>query len=237
MGYLETVGLVKAYDGTQVLSGVDLSVGEGEFMGLLGRSGAGKTTLLRTIAGLEEPDSGTITVGDATLFGGGVDVPPEKRDVGMVFQDLALWPHMTVRQHLQFVAEARGSGKDRIDDVLELLGIREHAGKYPGKLSGGERQRVALARALIQEPRILLLDEPVSNLDPVSKKGFSEEVARLREEFNVTVIYSTHNVLDIGGVAGRVAVLGGGRVVQCGPFEELKKNPAGESVEALLGII
>lgn len=237
MGYLETVGLVKAYDGTQVLSGVDLSVGEGEFMGLLGRSGAGKTTLLRTIAGLEEPDSGTITVGDATLFGGGVDVPPEKRDVGMVFQDLALWPHMTVRQHLQFVAEARGSGKDRIDDVLELLGIREHAGKYPGKLSGGERQRVALARALIQEPRILLLDEPVSNLDPVSKKGFSEEVARLREEFNVTVIYSTHNVLDIESVADRVAVLGGGRIVQCGPFEELKKNPAGESVEALLGII
>jgi ABC-type Fe3+/spermidine/putrescine transport system ATPase subunit len=195
-----------------------LEVAAGEAVVILGPSGCGKTTLLRLVAGLETPDAGEIWLAGVQLSGAGRGhVPPHKRGIGFVFQDLALWPHLTVQKTLDFVLESSttppAGWKARAHDVLTLVRIEQLSGRYPHELSGGEQQRVALARALVGKPRVLLLDEPLSSLDPELRDALRGELARLQRTVGVTTIYVTHDRDDVAVLADRVVEMRGGRIV------------------------
>ena len=228
-------GLQKRFGDTDAVSEVSLSVRRGELAALLGASGAGKTTILRLIAGHLEPDAGEIWIGgelmDATA--------PEKRNVGMVFQSAALFPHLTVRRNVAFGPERRGASHsdaaETADGMLERLGIAEFAGRYPRQLSGGEKQRVAVARALAIRPEVLLLDEPLSGLDPARRREFGALLRELQREHAATTVWVTHDQEEALGVADRVAVLGGGRVQQFGTPLELHTRPGNRFVARFVG--
>ncbi len=201
----------------KVVSNVSFEVAEGEFLALLGPSGCGKTTTLRLIAGLETPDAGEIWIAGRRVTADGRNLmPPRSRGVGFVFQDLALWPHLTVTGNLDFVlASAKAPKRERaqrIGEILRLVRIERFARSYPAELSGGEQQRVALARALIARPRLLLLDEPMSSLDPNLKADLLKELAALQQSLGVTAIYVTHNEDEAAAVATRMALMMEGRV-------------------------
>lgn len=208
MPSIQCINTAKRYGPIQALEPVSLRVESGEFLALLGPSGAGKTTLLRLIAGLDRPDTGVIWIGDQVVAGNGVFVPPQKRRIGMVFQDLALWPHMTVRKHLDFVLTgagvARTQRRERIAEMLELIRLEDRASALPHQLSGGQQQRVAIARALVIKPKILLLDEPLANLDETLQHRMIDELARLKQWFEITTLYVTHNRREIAGLADRI---------------------------------
>jgi iron(III) transport system ATP-binding protein len=196
---------------------VSLDVSAGEAVVILGPSGCGKTTLLRLIAGLDTPDAGTITVLDALVAEPGRTlVPPHRRGVGLVFQDLALWPHLTVAQNLDFVlGSARVPSRERrirAVEALNLVRIGHLAGRYPHQLAGGEQQRAALARALVGQPGVLLLDEPLSSLDPELRAILRTELRRLGRELPVTMVYVTHDGDDAAALADRVVEMRAGRV-------------------------
>ena len=196
---------------------VSLDVSAGEAVVILGPSGSGKTTLLRLIAGLDTPDAGTITVFDTPVAEPGRTlVPPHRRGVGFVFQDLALWPHLTVFQNLDFVlGSTRVSPPERrlrAEQALSLVQIGHFAGRFPHQLSGGEQQRAALARALVGRPRVLLLDEPLSSLDPELRASLRTELRRLGRELPVTMVYVTHDREDAAALADRVVEMRAGRV-------------------------
>jgi molybdate transport system ATP-binding protein len=203
-----------------------LEVGR-ETVALVGPSGAGKTTVLDAVAGLRRPSRGTIEVGDETWFGGRVDLRPEDRSVGYVFQEYALFPHLSVERNVAFAGDGAG--------LLERFGIAELAKAKPGQLSGGERQRVALARALARKPRVLLLDEPMAALDPHSRGQVRAELRSLLRELDLPTIIVTHDFLDAAALADRIAVLVEGRVVQVGSAEELIARPANAFVAELAG--
>ena len=205
---------------------VALEVGR-ETVALVGPSGAGKTTVLDALAGLRRPRSGTIEVGGETWFGGRVDLRPEERSVGYVFQEYALFPHLSVERNVAFAGDGAG--------LLERFGIAELAKAKPGQLSGGERQRVALARALARRPRVLLLDEPMAALDPHSRGQVRAELRSLLRELDLPTIIVTHDFLDAAALADRIAVLVEGRVVQVGSAEELISRPANAFVAELAG--
>jgi len=196
----------------QALTDVSLDVSPGEAVVIVGPSGCGKTTLLRLIAGLEVPDSGTISLDGAAVAERGQNrVPPHARGLGFVFQDLALWPHLTVSDNLEFVLRSAGVSRSdrpaRAQDALNLVRIGPLGGRYPHQLSGGEQQRAALARALVGQPRILLLDEPFSSLDPDLRATLRSELHRLSRELQVTMLYVTHDREDIAGLADKVVEL------------------------------
>jgi putative spermidine/putrescine transport system ATP-binding protein len=200
------------------LDGVSLEVPPGTAAVVLGPSGCGKTTLLRIIAGLEVPDSGQVVLDGATVSAAGrVDVPPHRRNIGFVFQDLALWPHLTVRQNLDFVLGStplsRLERNRRAQDALALVRIDGLAGRYPHQLSGGEQQRVALARAIVREPRVLLLDEPLSSLDPELRAELRAELARLQRALSLTTVYVTHDREDAAALADCVIEMRAGRIL------------------------
>jgi molybdate transport system ATP-binding protein len=205
---------------------VALDVGA-ETLGLVGPSGAGKTTVLDAIAGLRRPSRGSIEVADETWFGEGVDRRPEQRSVGYVFQEYALFPHMTVERNVAFAGDG--------DGLLERLGIAGLAKAKPAQLSGGERQRVAIARALARNPRVLLLDEPMAALDPHTRGRVRSELRTLLRELGLPTIVVTHDFLDTAALADRIAVLVEGRVVQVGSAEELIARPANAFVAELAG--
>lgn len=208
--------LSKHFGNITALQHVFLSVEDGGFVALLGPSGSGKTTLLRILAGLEIPDSGTVWFDDALVSNEHIVVPSHKRDIGMVFQDLALWPHMTVSRHLEVVLKAhhvsRKDRNNRIDEVLSLMGLKDRSRAYPGQLSGGEKQRLALARALITYPRFLFLDEPLSNLDIELRRQLLDEICRVKETIKATVIYVTHSEWEAEQAADRVVSLERGHI-------------------------
>ncbi|MCF6285616.1 MAG: ABC transporter ATP-binding protein [Candidatus Hydrogenedentes bacterium] len=208
MPSIQCIDTAKHYGPIQALAPVSLRVESGEFLALLGPSGAGKTTLLRVMPGLEKPDTGVVWIGDQVVAGKGVFVPPQKRRIGMVFQDLALWPHMTVRKHLDFVLKgtgvARAARRKRIGEMLELIRLEDRAAALPHELSGGQQQRVAIARALVVEPKILLLDEPLASLDETLQHRMIDELARLKQWFKITTLYVTHNQREIADLADRV---------------------------------
>jgi iron(III) transport system ATP-binding protein len=234
---LELDGVGKRYGPETAVSGLDLTVRDGELLTLLGPSGCGKTTTLRMIAGLEAPSEGTVTVADEAVAGDGTTVPPEERDVGMVFQEFALFPHLTVAENIAFGLEdpASEAAAERVAELLDLVGLGEYGDRTPGDLSGGQRQRVALARSLAPEPDVLLLDEPFSNLDVRLRVAMREEVRRILEEAGVTAVSVTHDQEEALSISDRVAVMHDGHVEQVGSPAEVFEHPESRFVASFLG--
>jgi len=233
---LELRGLAKAYDGRPALRPLDLAVADGELLAILGPSGSGKTTLLRLVAGLERADAGTVTLGGEDVTA----LEPARRDVGMVFQGHALFPHLTVRRNVSYGLEARGaSPRDaapRVEETAARLGIADLLERRPGRLSGGERQRVALARALVRSPRALLLDEPLSSLDAPLRTELRREIARLHRELGLTILHVTHDQAEALALGDRVAVLRDGALEQVGTPAEVYERPRTVDVARFVGV-
>ena len=216
------------------VDGLSLRVAEGEILALLGPSGCGKTTTLRLIAGLELPDEGIITLRGQVVAGPGQAVPPEARGIGIVFQDYALFPHLTVGDNVAF-GLPRAARRARVDEVLDLVGLRDLAPRYPHELSGGQQQRVALARALAPAPALMLLDEPFSNLDADLRTQMRDEVERILRTSRTTAVFVTHDQEEAFTLADRVGVLRAGHIEQLAPPQELYHRPATRFVAAFVG--
>jgi len=215
---LSARGISKRFGSHQALDGVSIEVLPGACVVVLGASGCGKTTLLRVIAGLETPDTGEIWLGGTRVTDAGRNlVAPHERRIGFVFQDLALWPHLSVRQNLEFVLEAQrvppAARTARVEEALRIVRIETLVDRHPHELSGGEQQRVALARSLVGEPRILLLDEPLSSLDPELRSTLRQELARLQHALKLTTVYVTHDREDASALADSIVEMRAGRIV------------------------
>lgn len=215
---LVVTNVTRRFGSHLAVEGVSLQVAIGDAVVILGPSGCGKTTLLRLVAGLETPDSGEISLSGTKVAGLGRSmVPPHQRGIGFVFQDLALWPHLTVWKNLEFVLgsvkTARADRAERIHQALNLVRIEPLSARYPHELSGGEQQRVALARALVGQPRLLLLDEPLSSLDPELRTTLRAELTRLQRDLGVTMVYVTHDRDDAAALADDVVEMRAGRIV------------------------
>jgi iron(III) transport system ATP-binding protein len=228
-------GLSVGFEGTEVLHGVDLDVAEGTVVALLGPSGCGKTTLLRSIAGLEIPSGGEVRIGDRVVSGEGVQVPPERRRIGMVFQDWALFPHLSVAGNVAF-GLPRGERKGpKVAAALEMVGLDGFADRAPGTLSGGQQQRVALARALAPEPSALLLDEPFSNLDTALRARVRTEVHELLHRVGITTVFVTHDQDEAFVLGDDVAVMSEGVIVQQAPPHRIYGEPVDPWVARFVG--
>ena len=229
--------VTKAFGPETAVDDVSLDVHSGELLTFLGPSGCGKTTTLRTIAGLEEPTEGEITLGDEVVAGDGSFVPPERRDVGIVFQNFALFPHLTVRENIAFgLTDADADESEaRVDELLELVEMVDHGEKTPDQLSGGQKQRVALARSLAPEPEVLLLDEPFSNLDVRLRVEMREEVRRILKKAGVTAVSVTHDQEEALSISDRVAVMNDGQIEQVGRPESVFERPESKFVASFLG--
>lgn len=223
----------KRFDSTDVLRDVSLTIGAGEIFSLLGPSGCGKTTLLRILAGLESPDHGTVTIGDQVVASDGVFVAPEKRGVGLVFQDWALFPHMSVAKNVGYGLQ--GESTSRIDETLDMVGLNGFGDRSPDTLSGGQKQRVALARALAPRPSVLLLDEPFSNLDTTLRVAIRTEVHALLHELGITSVFVTHDQDEAFVVGDQVAVMHQGRIEQVATPHDLYRQPASPWVASFVG--
>jgi iron(III) transport system ATP-binding protein len=232
--------LSKNFNGKAALNDVSLTIDPGAFVVLLGPSGSGKTTMLRCVAGIERPSSGTIDIDGIRVAGPKTFVNPEKRGVAMVFQDYALWPHLTVRKNVSFPLTNSGRSKevrhDRVEGLLERVGISHLAGRYPNELSGGEQQRVALARALAAEVGLILFDEPLSNLDADRREQLRLEIATLTREVGATAIYITHDQSEAFALADYVGVLNKGSLVQFDTPENVYQRPVNCFVTRFTGI-
>ncbi|PZU89558.1 MAG: polyamine ABC transporter ATP-binding protein [Shinella sp.] len=227
--------LTKDYGSSRAVDGISIRIGEGEFVSLLGPSGCGKTTTLKMIAGFEDVSSGAIRFDGKDV----VHVPAEKRDIGMVFQNYALFPHMTVAGNLAFGLEMRKVPKaemrDRIAKVLDMVQLSSHADRYPRQLSGGQQQRVALARALVIEPKILLLDEPLANLDAKLREEMRVFIRDIQRRVGITTVYVTHDQAEAMTMSDRVVVMFGGRIAQCGSPSDIYERPASTEVAKFVG--
>ena len=215
--FVRLVDVTKRFDERLVIERVSLDLREGQATALLGPSGCGKTTLLRLIAGLETPDDGEIWIGSQEVAAKGRNtVPPRERNIGFVFQDLALWPHLTVAGNLDFVLQSNGWEKrarqDRINEVLRMVHLTPHSRKYPNQLSGGEQQRTAIARAIVARSQVLLLDEPLSNLDTDLKATLLKELCGLQQDLKITMLYVTHDRDEAAAVADCIALMQSGRI-------------------------
>ncbi|MDR6614127.1 ABC transporter ATP-binding protein [Leifsonia sp. 1010] len=233
---VELRDLVRDFGGGVGLSGFDLEAAPGELIALLGPSGCGKTTALRSLAGLERVDSGSILIDGRDV----TDEPTSRRDLGMVFQSYSLFPHLTAGQNVEFGLRMRkvapADRRRRAAEALELVGLDHHAGRYAHQLSGGQQQRVALARALVTEPRVLLLDEPLSALDAKVRVQLRDEIRRIQTELGITTFFVTHDQEEALAVADRVAVMRAGRIEQIGSPEELYHRPATAFVAEFVGL-
>ncbi len=233
---VELTGVIKDYSGQRALAGIDLTLAPGEFVALLGPSGCGKTTALRALSGLERVDGGSIRIDGVDV----VDVPVNKRDIGMVFQSYSLFPHLTAQQNVEFGLRMRkvphAEREQRAVDVLELVGLGHLAARFAHQLSGGQQQRVALARALVTRPRVLLLDEPLSALDAKVRVQLREEIRRIQTDLGITTLFVTHDQEEALAVADRVAVMREGRIEQIGTPEELYSRPASPFVADFVGL-
>jgi ABC-type Fe3+/spermidine/putrescine transport system ATPase subunit len=238
---LEARNLTKRFGRVTAVNDVSFSVEQGEVLTLLGPSGCGKTTTLRMVAGFEKPDAGEIDIDGRTVFSSPrrIGIPPEKRALGMVFQSYAIWPHMTVFENVAYPLTVRRFSsneiKDKVQKTLELVGLSGFAERSAMLLSGGQQQRVALARALVYSPGILLLDEPLSNLDAKLRGQMRIELKRLQERVNVTVLFVTHDQIEAMSLSTRLAVMNHGQIEQVGTPQEVYERPATPYVEDFLG--
>ncbi|MBC56738.1 MAG: spermidine/putrescine ABC transporter ATP-binding protein [Confluentimicrobium sp.] len=239
MSAIDIKGLDKSFGPTHVLREVSLSIEAGEFVAVLGPSGCGKTTLLRCLAGFEKIDGGCISVGGRTVSGPRDHLPPEVRGIGVVFQNYALWPHMSVAQNVAYGLKIAGLQKTeraaRVARILDLVELGPLAARRPADLSGGQRQRVALARCLAMESRVVLLDEPLANLDVHLRSALEEEFAAFHKRSGATMFYITHDQAEALALADRVAVMDQGRIVQFDRPETLFRQPLSETVAEFIG--
>ncbi len=228
-------GVRKNFGSTEVLHGVDVVVEDGEFCVLVGPSGCGKSTLLRMIAGLEEISAGTISIGSKIVNG----VAPKERDIAMVFQNYALYPHMSVYDNMAFSLKLAGESREqtrvRVEEAALILGLQEYLGRYPRQLSGGQRQRVAMGRAIVRKPQVFLFDEPLSNLDAKLRVAMRTEIKALHQRLKTTSVYVTHDQIEAMTMADRIVVMNGGRVEQTGSPLDLYDNPANLFVAGFIG--
>lgn len=232
-------GLQKSFGGKPAVNSITIDIAAGEFFAIVGASGCGKSTLLRLIAGLETADAGEVFLGGRQVSGPGLHVPPEARGTGFVFQSYALWPHLDVRANVAFPAEAAGLGRAeaaaRAERHLATVELTGFARRKPADLSGGQRQRVALARCLAQEARIILMDEPLANLDPHLRATMEEELTAFHRASGATTIYITHDQREAMAVADRMAVMAQGRFLQVGTPSEIYDRPACAAVARFIG--
>jgi len=223
-----------SFGDTVALDGFSLDVPPGSLLALVGPSGCGKTTALRVIAGFEQPDSGTVSIRNAVVVGNGKNIPPEKRNVGMVFQDYALFPHVSVAENVGY--GVRGADRvQRVSDALRLVGLESHSQRFPHELSGGEQQRVALARALAPAPDVVLLDEPFSNLDAPQREQMRRELRRILKGAGATAVFVTHDQAEALAIADVIAVMRDGRIVQSGIPDDVYAEPVSPWVARFLG--
>jgi multiple sugar transport system ATP-binding protein len=232
---LDIVGVTKAFGPVKVLHGIDIAVADGEFLVLVGPSGCGKSTLLRMIAGLESVTGGEIGIGGVVVN----DIPPRGRDIAMVFQDYALYPHKSVRDNIGFGLRMRNVAPDeiakRVDEAAKVLQIGHLLDRKPGQLSGGQRQRVAMGRAIVRDPKVFLFDEPLSNLDAQLRAEMRVEIKKLHQRFKNTVVYVTHDQVEAMTLADRIAVMKGGNVEQLGTPDEIYNQPRTTFVAGFTG--
>ncbi|MEX1206665.1 MAG: ABC transporter ATP-binding protein [Dongiaceae bacterium] len=235
MAHIELIELCKSFAGRAALHGLRLSIEQGELVSLLGPSGCGKTTTLRIVAGFEMPDSGGVWLGGQNLL----EVAPNRRGMGVVFQSYALFPHLTAWKNVAFGMKMTGRpGADirrRVPELLELVGLGDAAGKYPHEMSGGQQQRIALVRALAIEPRMLLLDEPLSALDAVVRVSLRDEIRRIQTTLGMTTLYVTHDQEEALAISDRIAVIRDGRIEQVGTSEDIYARPATRFVAGFIG--
>ena len=233
----------KRFGDVTAVSDFDLTVKDGEFVSLLGPSGCGKTTSLRMIAGFERATEGEIYIGDHCVSSHikNTFVPPEKRDIGMVFQSYAVWPHMTVTENVAYPLKIQKVPKEeraaRVAEMLKLVHLDEYGSRYPHQLSGGQQQRVALARGLVMRPGLLLLDEPLSNLDAKLRESMRFEISSIQKELGITVIYVTHDQSEAMTMSDRVVVMSRGVIQQIGTPYEIYRNPANKMVADFIGLV
>ena len=227
--------ITKAFGATEVIHGVDIGIGDGEFVVLVGPSGCGKSTLLRMVAGLENITSGEIRIGDRVVN----HLPPKARDIAMVFQNYALYPHMTVAANMSFSMRLRGAPKAeieaRVKRAAEILGLGPYLDRFPRQLSGGQRQRVAMGRAIVRDPQVFLFDEPLSNLDAKLRVQMRTEIKELHQRLRTTTIYVTHDQIEAMTMADKIVVMNGGRVEQIGAPLELYDRPGNLFVAGFIG--
>jgi iron(III) transport system ATP-binding protein len=239
MSFLELSGLTKRYGTTAAVDNVTLAIDKGLLVCLLGPSGCGKTTTLRLIAGFLEPSAGEIRVGGRRISAPGATEAPERRNMSMIFQSYALWPHMTIFDNVAYGLKLRGMRRSevqrRVDAILEATRLSPLAGRYPGELSGGQQQRVSLARALVVEPETLLLDEPLSNLDANLREEMRFEIRRLHDEFRYTTVYVTHDQSEAMTTADLIVVMNQGVVEQAGTPQDIYERPRSEFVAHFIG--
>ena len=239
MSGLSLRSVVKRFDETAVVDDVSLDVEPGEFVALLGPSGCGKTTLLRLIAGFERLSEGTISVGGTPFSGPSHHLPPEKRNIAIVFQSYALWPHLSVGENVGYPLRVRGVGRATRDAAvlraLSVVGLERFGNRRPADLSGGQRQRVALARCLVMEPRIVLLDEPLANLDVALRASMEETFREFHEKTGATMVYVTHDQAEAMALADRIAVMEAGKIRQVDAPTALYARPASEAVARFIG--
>ena len=233
---IELSGLRKSFGDVKAVDGVDLEIGDGEFFALLGPSGSGKTTVLRLIAGFELPDSGTVVIHGEDVSG----QPPFNRDINTVFQDYALFPHMKVIENVEYGLKVKGVGKEerrtRALKALERVSLTGYEDRKPSQLSGGQRQRVALARAIVNEPKVLLLDEPLGALDLKLRHQMQSELKELQSSLGITFVFVTHDQEEALTMADRIAVFNRGNIVQVGTPQEIYSHPNSEFVADFVGI-
>ena len=241
MSKISVISLVKKYNSVVAVDNVSLNIDEGEFLTLLGPSGCGKTTTLRCVAGLEHPEQGTISIDDKVVSSSekNIFLPPDKRALGMVFQSYAIWPNMTVFDNVAFGLSIRNTPKpeirDRVEQVLKQVRMEEYASRYATELSGGQQQRVAVARALAFNPRALLFDEPLSNLDAKLREDMRIELVSIQKRIGISSFYVTHDQIEAMAISDRIAIMNKGKIVQVGSPEEIYNEPINKFVAQFIG--